>query len=690
MIKLETPLRKAIRTTGAYIRKLKDLKIETVSDFLRYFPRGYTDERDVRKISDIEPGIKNTVKGTVRSIHTASSWGRRIPITTVLLSDESGNVEAVWFNQAYLARTLQVGQGIILSGKVKYDSRKGRIFFQNPAFEIIRPKQIHTGRIVPLYHETEGISSKWLREKLFSLLPASSQFAEFLPQEILRGFRLMTRGNAISSIHFPKNPSLLDSAKRRLAFEELFLLQLAALFRKNQFRAIANREKKQIPVDWELIKRFRDSLPWSLTNAQKKSIYEIIRDLEKPYPMSRLLEGDTGSGKTVVAAAAVLHAVESGFQACFLAPTEILARQHGQTFAELLKHFEIAPQLLLGATPEKEKRKISEKLRSHEIKFVIGTHALIQESIGFKNLGLAIIDEQHRFGVKQREKLKTYGSPHVLSLTATPIPRTLALILYGDQDLSVLDEMPPGRQKIITRVVPEEKRKEAYAWILKEIEKGRQAFIIFPLIEESEVLQVKAATKEFERLSKEIFPKLSVGLLHGQLASKEKEETMQQFSKGKVQILVSTAVVEVGVDVPNATIMMIEGAERFGLAQLHQFRGRVGRGAEQSYCFLFPTHLSQTDPLQKINVLKRLNALVKYDSGFKLAKVDLDLRGPGAIYGVAQSGIPDLKMAMLSDAKTIHESRSAAEMILDTDSELKKYPELRRQIENNEKVAIDY
>jgi ATP-dependent DNA helicase RecG len=399
--------------------------------------------------------------------------------------------------------------------------------------------------------------------------------------------------------------------------------------------------------------------------------------------MSRLLEGDTGSGKTVVAAAAILHVIKANWQVCLLAPMEILARQHLKTLTKLLRSFGIKPILLVGSTPDSEKKEIIKGLKNGEIQLVVGTHALIQERVGFNKLGLAIIDEQHRFGVRQREILKTYGSPHVLSLTATPIPRTLALILYGDQELSVLDEMPPNRQKIFTRIVPESKRKDAYKWIEKEIEKGRQAFIIFPLIEESPDLEVKAAVQEFERLKNDIFPHLKVGLLHGQMKPIDKEEIMNSFSNNEIQILVSTAVVELGVDVPNATIMMIEGAERFGLAQLHQFRGRVGRGSEQSYCFLFPT-------LQIPQVMNRLNALVKHDSGFALAEIDLSLRGPGEVYGTAQSGIPDLKMANLSDSLTIKQSRDAANEIIENDPELTKYPELKEKIIEQENIAIDY
>lgn len=683
MDNLAAPLSKVLRTTQFHIRRLKDLGIENVKDFLTYFPRMYTDQREICRIIDIQIDARNTVRGTIKSIATAPTWRRRMQVTTALLSDESGSIELVWFNQAYLAKTLIPGTEVMVAGKIKYDKKHSKIIFQNPDVEIIKPEQIHTARIVPVYHETEKISSKWIREKLFPLLPFAEYFPEYLPEEILKKYHLMPYSQAVRNAHFPTSGKTLEEAKHRLSFDELFLLQLAALQRRYMWRKLASKNQKQMPVDWELIKSFISSLPWSLTKAQKKAIYEIINDLARPFPMSRLLEGDTGSGKTVVAAAAVLHAIKTGFQACLLAPTEILARQHFKTFSKLLNKFEMKPELLIGAMTDKEKNAVIQKLKTGEIKFIIGTHALLQNSVSFKNLGLAVIDEQHRFGVRQREILKSYGSPHVLSLTATPIPRTLALILYGDQDLSVLDEMPEGRQKVLTRIVPEEKRQKAYKWIENEIKQGRQAFIVFPLIEESPELEIKAAVQEFIRLKEEIFPRLKLGLLHGQMPTTEKAEIMNSFSTGEIQILVSTAVVEVGVDVPNATIMMIEGAERFGLAQLHQFRGRVGRSDQKSYCFLFPT-------LQNPQIFQRLHALEKYNSGFQLSEIDLQLRGPGAVYGTAQSGIPDLKMASLTDSITIKEARESAETIIKQDPELKTYDELRAKIAEQENIAIDY
>lgn len=692
MTDLKLPIEKAIRTTALHLHRLKQLGIGTVQDFLSYFPRTYTDQREIRSILEIQIGEINTISATLRSLHTSSAWRRKMSITTALLSDESSSIEAVWFNQPYLAKTLKIGMQIILSGKAKYDSRKNRIYLNNPSHELIKPDLIHSGRLVPIYHETElqttkktpgKISSKWIREKLFPLMPFADFFQEFLPEQITKKYALIPLSQAIHNVHFPESEKKLAEAKHRLAFDELFLLSLAALRRKHLWREMAKNKEKIVAPNWDLIKQFTNSLPWPLTQAQKKAIYEICRDLEKPYPMSRLLEGDTGSGKTVVAAAASLHVIKAGFQSFLLAPTEILARQHHKNLSKLLESFGILPALLIGATEKQEKKSILEKLKNGGIQMVIGTHTLIQEGVQFKNLGLAVVDEQHRFGVKQREIVKSYESPHVLSLSATPIPRTLALILYGDQNLSLLDEMPSNRKPVLTRVVPEEKRQEAYQWIKREIEKGKQAFFIFPLIRESETLEIKAAVKEFDKLREEIFPDLRIGLLHGQMPSKEKNESMQAFVEGRTQILVSTAVVEVGVDVPNATIMLIEGAERFGLAQLHQFRGRVGRGSSKSFCFLFPTSNNPEN-------FKRLNALVKCSSGFKLAEMDLILRGPGEVYGTAQSGIPDLKMASLSDSATIKQAREAAEILLNEEPDLNNYKILLEKISEQENIAVDY
>jgi len=666
--------------------------LESVGDLLTYFPRRYTDKREVTPIIEVKDKEPVVLRGKITSITSnARNFRRRMSITTALISDATGTIEAVWFNQPYLSQQLKKGSEVFVAGKARFHMKKGNFVLQSPEVELVAERQIHAARIVPVYHETEldnpkavgRISSKWIREKLFPLLPFAEYFEEFLPEDILSEHNLISYSEAVRHAHFPSSEKKLQEATHRLAFNELFLLQLAALYKRYWWRKEGEKHVKKITPDWELIKKFLEGLQWPLTGAQKRSIYEIIKDFEQKYPMSRLLEGDVGAGKTVVAAAAAFHVIRSGYQVCLLAPTEILARQHLKTLRELLTPHSIQVHLLVGSTPEKEKKEIRSSLKSGEIQFAVGTHALLQEKIGFQELGLAIIDEQHRFGVKQRELLKTHGSPHILNLTATPIPRTLALILYGEQELSILDEMPPGRQKIITRIVTEQKRNDAYSWISKQIESGRQAFVICPLVAESEKLDIKAATAEYERLQEHIFPNLRVGLLHGQMKAADKEEQMKKFVQGELEILVSTAVVEVGIDVPNATIMVIEGAERFGLAQLHQFRGRVGRGIHQSYCLLFPSSYSDT-------AMKRLSALTKYSSGFKLAEIDLQLRGPGEVYGTSQSGIPDLKMASFGDLPLVKKAREAAEKIIEKDPELTQYTSLREKVAENANIGIDF
>ena len=541
---------------------------------------------------------------------------------------------------------------------------------------------MHTGRIVPVYHQTDGLTSKWLRDKIKPIINDwIKYFDDYLPAVIIQKLKLVNYQEAIKEVHFPTSEENLNKAKSRLAFDELFLLQLKAIKKKWHWQNITEHEKKIIKKNNE-IENFIKKLPFKLTNAQNTTIKQILEDIEKPYPMSRLLQGDVGSGKTIVAGIAALNTILNGYQAAIMAPTEILAKQHFLTLFNLLKPYSLNIQFLSGSTPESNKQKIYNDLAMGLIDLVIGTHALIQEDIKFKKLGLAIIDEQHRFGVKQREILKKQGSPHLLNLSATPIPRTLAMTIYGDQDLSIIDEMPKGRKEIITRVVPENKRLDAYRWIESEIAKGRQAFVICPLIDESDVLEVKSVIKEFEYLQEHIFSDLKLGLLHGRMKPQEKEEIMAMFSQNKINILVSTSVIEVGIDVPNANIMVIEGSERFGLSQLHQFRGRVGRGEHQSYCFLFSKSSSSDNST-------RLQAMVKYSSGFKLSEIDLSLRGAGEIYGVKQSGIPDLKMASLGDSITLDLARKEAEQIIKQDPELQKHPKLKEKIEELTEVYVN-
>lgn len=676
---VKTHIKDILRTTPKHIRKLQGLGVETVHDFLLYFPRTYKDRTDIAKVADIKLDEVNVIKGVLTHLHTRrTKYGKYL--TFGKLTDETGSIQVIWFNQPHIKRVLYSGSEIILTGKVKYSF--GKITLQSPSYELQKEEQIHSERIVPIYHETEGISSKWIREKLKPLIDEwTLEFNEYLPSDIIEKYGFPILNEAIKNVHFPENEDLLEKSRARLSFDELFLLQLKALRKKWQWQQIAAEEQKQIPQNIKLIKEFISSLPFELTNAQKKALAQILRDIEKPYPMSRLLQGDVGSGKTVVATAAILNTVKAGFQCALMAPTEILARQHYNTIYKYLGSYGLNIQFISGSTRESLKKDIIQQMQTGTVDIVIGTHALIQEKIGFKNLGLAIIDEQHRFGVKQRNILKSFSSPHLLSLSATPIPRTLAITIYGDQDLSVINELPRGRQQIITRLIPEKKRIDAYRWIEDQVKKGRQVFVICPLIDESDTLGLKSVKKEYAYLKENVFKEFEIGLLHGKLKSKEKDEIMQKFSENKINILVSTSVVEVGIDVPNATIMMIEGSERFGLSQLHQFRGRVGRGEHQSYCFLFTN--SESEETQK-----RLSSMVKYSSGFKLSEIDLQLRGPGEIYGVKQSGIPDLKMASLTDSETIEKARTEAQKIIEKDPHLDNYPKLKKKIAKSNDVYV--
>lgn len=690
---LQESLSSILNTTSFHIKRLKEMSIETLRELFLYFPRTYTDAREIKKIFELKINEINTAYVQIRSIFAKRLKTGKYFIKAIATDELGGTLEIIWFNQPHLKRILYKNIWIILSGKVKYE--KGKFVMISPRYELLKKEQIHVARIVPVYPETElyapkrvkgKISSKWIREKLYPFLPYAEYFEEFLPEEILISERLIKYCDAIRNIHFPENEEILKKARERLAFNELFLLQLAALKRKLEWQQSAKDYNKKIHIDWEFTKNFIEKLPFKLTKAQKITLKEILDDLEKPYPMSRLLEGDVGSGKTIVAAIASLNVIKAGFQVCLMAPTEILAKQHYETFMKFLQPENVNIQLITGSTPEKNKKGVIQQMITGTVDIIIGTHSLIQEKINFRNLGLAVIDEQHRFGVKQREKLKHYGNPHILSLSATPIPRTLTLIIYGDQDLSILDEMPPGRKEIITRIVPEQKRMSAYLWVEDQVRKGRQIYIICPLIDPSlnlEMIEIKAAKQEFNRLSTSVFPNLKLALLHGKLKTKEKDEIMENFTRGEINILVSTSVVEVGIDVANATIIIIEGAERFGLAQLHQFRGRVGRGSHQSYCFLFPTAESP-------EIRKRLEAVVKYSSGFRLAEIDLQMRGPGEVYGIRQSGMPDLKMADLNDIEMIKRTKVTAQTILDKDSELKNYPKLMEKLNEIENIAVDY
>ena len=710
--KLDTPLATFKNLHKSKSKALQKLGIATLADLLFYFPVRYDDFSTITKIANLVPDQKQTIRGQIKVIENSRTPRQKIMITEALVSDESGTIKVIWFNQPYLKNFLNAGTYVTLAGKIEY-GYKGELQMVSPAYEKYKENSIHTGRIVPIYSETEGISSKWLRFFIYPLLKFADQIQDFLPHQIIQNQNLIDLSFAIKQIHFPKNRELLKKARQRLAFNELFLIQLDAQVKKISWQ---KNKSYSIKFDQKLIKKFVNLLPFKLTHSQKIAAWEILRDLEKERPMNRLLEGDVGSGKTVIAQMAALETAKYGLQTVFMAPTEILAKQHFKTFSKMLSNFKIniglltrTDSLYTNQKPKTKNQKLTTQrqvllnlIKQGQIDIVIGTHALIsargkQEDIIFKNLALAIIDEQHRFGVEQRARLQKISTgkytPHLLSMTATPIPRTLALSLYGDLDLSQITELPRGRKKIITKLVAPYNREKAYEFIRKKVAEGRQVFVICPRIESQNKkitkqqnnksllwADVKAVTEEHEKLSKKVFPRLKIGLLHGKLKKEEKEKIMSDFASQKIDILVSTSVVEVGIDIPNAAIMMIESAEKFGLAQLHQFRGRVGRSKHQSYCFLFTdSHAQKTHA--------RLSAVVECNDGFKLAERDLALRGPGEIYGIRQSGIPDLRMASLTDHITLKKAQDEAQKLVRSDPELKMHPKLKKELLRFKKIV---
>ncbi|MEK7629709.1 MAG: ATP-dependent DNA helicase RecG [Patescibacteria group bacterium] len=669
MFEYSSPIKDLPGIGPKVLEKLTKLKIKKVSDLLLHLPFRYEDFSQIKNIADLIIGEKTTITVKILNISQKRVWKRNMTITEALLEDETAPIMAVWFNQPYLTNTLKKGLWVNISGKISMGKRG--LYFSNPAFEVLGEEpydkeMLHTAGLIAIYPETQGLTSRYLRLKIKAVLDNLINIPDFLPSYIPKEFNLINLRQALQQIHFPKNKNEIEDAQKRLAFQDIFLLQI---YSRNEKEKIKSKLAKNIPTDLSLIKKFIASLPFQLTNSQKLASWQILKDIEKQTPMNRILVGDVGSGKTVVAAIAALNTATQKHQVAFLAPTEILASQHFKTLSNLLKNWPIKIGLLTA----------SHKLKSglDKIDIAVGTHALIQKNVKFKNLALVVVDEQHRFGVDQRASLlkdpKHSAIPHLLSMSATPIPRTLALTIYGDLDLSILKELPQGRKKIITKAVSPSNRDKAYQFIENQIKLGRQAFVICPLIEESEAAimsEVKNATAEYEKLSKDIFPHLKIGLLHGRMSSQEKEEVIKNFSapggsafggkNKKTDILVSTSVVEVGVDIPNASVMMIEGADRFGLSQLHQFRGRVGRAEHQSYCFLFTGTSSR-------NSAERLKILVESEDGFKLAEKDLEIRGPGQFFGSVQSGLPDLAMASLKDTGLIEEVQQAVNLFFQKD-----------------------
>lgn len=661
MLTLATPLTQLYGVGPTKAKALKKLGLHSVQDLIFYYPFRYNDFSQTVSINDLGPQQTITVLGKIQTIQNIRTPRKRMILTRASIADKNGTLEAIWFNQPFLVQSLKKGQKIYLSGLVELGPQG--YLLKNPEYELYKQKTTHTARIVPIYNVRRGLTPKWLRYLVSSVTELIPKIPDHLPAKIRQENSLVPLAYALREVHFPQNQKTALQAKKRLAFDEFFLLQLKALKTKIK---IQKEQAPSIPLNIKLAQSFTRALPFKLTNGQRKAAWEILKDLEKPKPANRLLEGDVGAGKTVVAALAMLQTIKAGYRAILMAPTEILAAQHYQAILGLLKKF----QVKIGLCTRTKKI-------NPQAPLIIGTHALIQDKIRFSKLGLIIVDEQHRFGVRQRAQLKRKTSdlsPHFLSMTATPIPRSLALTLYGDLDISVIRELPPGRKKIITRIIPPQQRKKAYQFIQKRIEKKEQVFVICPLIEESDKLGVKAATAEQKKLQSKIFPHFKIGLLHGKLKTAEKEKVMTLFQKRKIQILVSTAVVEVGIDVPQATVMVIEGAERFGLASLHQFRGRVGRSHKQAHCFLFSNS-------QNPQTLKRLRALVSSRNGFELAEYDLRFRGPGEIFGTRQSGYLDLKIGSLLDYALIKKSRAAAESLTNQDPDLQHYPLLKNKIE---------
>jgi len=684
---LDSPV-SALGSTRPDVTRLRKIGIETVRDLLYHFPKRYHDYSEVRPIAGLAFGEEQTVIAEVWSAK-AVMIGRKRRGAEAIVGDDSGTIRILWFGQPWVAKRLKVGTKVALSGKI--GSFKGRMQMQNPEIESLDDEAIFTRRFVPVYRGTEGLYMKTLRDLVrLAVDSCAADVRETLPDDVRERRGLMGAAEALRQIHAPESLEEADAARQRFAFEELLWIEIGVVRRRRQWQIAGGAPV--LSLEATALSGFIESLPFKLTEAQRRAIDEVLADTADAIPMTRLLEGDVGSGKTVVAAAGLLAAVASGKQSAILAPTEILAEQHMWTFTNILSPETAAPEadgpwfhesgdgflvlrppylerpvrlaLLTGSLKASDKAAVQEAISRGEVDIAVGTHALLQKSVEFADLGLAVIDEQHRFGVEQRAALREKGgSPHVLVMTATPIPRTLALTVYGDLDITVLNEMPPGRPPVKTFFVPPRRRDEATRFIRKKVEEGRQAFVICPLVEESEAIEAKAAVQEYERLSRDEFPDLRLGLLHGRMSGGEKEATMRSFRDHDLDVLVSTAVVEVGVDVPNATVILIEGADRFGLSQLHQFRGRVRRSEEQAYCFL----LSET---QSEEAMERLQIMETTDSGFDLAEHDLRLRGPGEYFGKRQSGMPDLRVAQLTDVELIEEARREATRILDEDPEL--------------------
>ncbi len=736
---LLTPIQDLNRVGKVLSGRLHLLGIETVQDLLYYFPFRYEDFSKTFIIDELQEGQQVTIKGTIETIASKRSPRKRMIITEAIVADESGRLRVTWFGQPFISKVLKAGDVVYLSGKItgnafglqmvgpSYEKSKETAHTPKDIFDTDEtenvdaltssPTTTHTARIVPIYPLTAGITEKQMRFLMAQIIPMAKEVPEWLPDQIQNAAQVISLGQALQHIHFPENFDHVKAAEKRLKFDEVFLLQLRAEMMRQEMK---RSRAPQISFQEKLIKQFVGSLPFELTKDQKIAAWEILQDLEKTEPMNRLIEGDVGSGKTVVAAMCMYNAALCGFQSVILVPTEVLAFQHFESLQKIFEKFDVKIGILTRSRAEtnvlhdlknietssktknkkvsfaEQKRNVLQKMKSGEVQIMVGTHALLSDDVTFQKLGLVVVDEQHRFGVEQRKQIREKSgnkklTPHFLSMTATPIPRTFALTLYGDLDLSIIKTKPAGRKPIMTRVVEPHNRQKAYEFIEKQVKEGRQVFVICPLIEQKEETEEektknkkpeafasptdekKSVMEEYEKLSKVVFPHLKVAFLHGKMKSQEKDLVMSAFARGETDILVSTSVVEVGVNIPNATVMMIEGAERFGLAQLHQFRGRVGRSDHQSYCFLFTDSFSDA-------VAERLKFFEETLDGFALAEYDLQTRGPGEVYGKTQSGLMSMRLATMHDTDIIRMARDVAR-----DIDFAAFPVLRQKVEAWEK-----
>lgn len=648
--------------------------IRTVNDLVTFLPRRHEDFSDISVIADITPG-KRTIKARCEKIATRPVR-RGLRITTATLVDATGKLQAVWFNQPYRESQLKTGEEFLFSGEFEFNYNKYQL--TNPSAEKVSDVPISTDRIVPVYPAIKGLKSQLVRKILHELKPLITIYPESLPASIVKHEQLLSLADALAGMHFPKTPGDIERARERLGFEELFQLLLASQLNKNDH---ARLEGWHIPFDQKIVASFVAQLPFTLTGAQRRAAWEIIQDFEQKIPMNRLLQGDVGSGKTVVAGLAARQAAHAGFQSAIMAPTEILATQHAETLTKLLGPLGVRVGLLTGSVKGKARETLYDMIEQGEVDVVVGTHALIQQTVRFHRLGFVAIDEQHRFGVGQRQELlkKSERMPHLLAMTATPIPRSLALTVYGELEVSVLNELPKGRLPIATKLWSPNSMAQLYEKIDTELAAGRQAYVICSLIDENPDNEIKSVEAEYKKLRQGVFKHRTIGLLHGKMKADEKDAVMRSFAQGDVDILVSTTVVEVGVDVPNATIMMIENADRFGLSQLHQLRGRVGRSSHQSYCYLIMSDSSK--PSQRLREIENSN------DGFYLAEVDLRLRGPGEVYGRAQHGALNLQIATLADTKLIKRAQAAARLFVQSGEDLVQYRQLAKQVEEYQRLT---